>query len=206
MKDRIASNYFSGSYYNGIQDENGICYADASVFGLTVNECFTDGMMKDIVVINMEEGTRYKLQSTQGSNNTLVFKYDGQEFNPRNVYLIDNRSTSSTSETLAVTAEATSCITCYTASGHTTTITFKSLLADGSQGNTDTAILDIRGSQNYDKQVIWVTGSDGAAVTLLIEWTSTSSTQIPLLTAVTLNLNTVLIYQDGAVQQSDLSL
>lgn len=198
MKDRIASNYFSGSYYNGIQDENGICYADASVFGLTVNECFNDGMMKDIVVINMEEGTRYKLQSTQGSNNTLVFKYDGQEFNPHNTYFVDNSVTASPiSQSLSVTAEASNSITMYTYQDHDTTVSIKSLLVDGSSGLSDIATLEIVGSSDYDKQVIYMTGSNGAAVTVAIEWTSSAGSLPRLLTQHTLTLGTTTALQDG---------
>lgn len=198
MKDRIASDIFSGAYYSSAQDQIGICYTDAQNLGLTVDECFNDGMMKDLVIINMEEGTRYKLQSTQGSNNTLVFKYDGQEFNPRNTYFVDNSVTASpASQSLSVTAEATTSITMYTYQDHDTTVSIKSLLADGSSGLSDTATLEIVGSSDYDKQVIYMTGSNGAAVTVAIEWVSTAGSLQPLLTQHTLTLGTTTALQDG---------
>ena len=143
-------------------------------------------MMKDLVIINMEEGTRYKLQSTQGSNDTLVFKYDGQEFNPHNTYFVDNSvSASPASQSLTVTAEATTSITMFNYLDHDTTVSIKSLLADGSSGLSD-------------KQVIYMTGSNGAAVTVMIEWTSSTGSQTPLITQHTLTLGTTTALQDGA--------
>lgn len=204
MKDRIASNIFSGSYCSGITDEMGICYANAQQqeeLGLSFSQCYDDGVMKDLVIINMEEGTRYKLQSTQGSNNTLVFKYDGQEFNPRNVYFVDNSVNIATQDkTLSVIAEATQSITLYTALDHTTTITIRTLLADGSQGSVDYTTLKILGSSDYTKQVVWITDSDGSEVNVSIEWISTSHIMQDIITQHVLRLNETLQLQDGQVQ------
>ena len=204
MKDRIVSNIFSGAYCSAHPDEMGICYANTQQqeeLGLSFSQCYNDGVMKDLVIVNMEEGTRYKLQSTQGSNNTLVFKYDGQEFKPRNIYFVDNSINMVTlDKTLTVMAEATQSITLYTALDHTTTITIRTLLADGSQGSIDYTTLKILGSSDYDKQVVWITDSNGSEVNVSIEWISSSHIRQDMITQHVLRLNEILQLQEGQVQ------